>query len=323
MLLTQTVEVKIRKNNLQYYLDKGYEAEQGKIIEIATLDLQKYSDIKVKYQCDYEGCNAIHELRFEDYNRKHQYEFSRDKDYCSKHGKAAKAEWMKIHKPNEYKEYYKKNLEKMRKTCLEKYGSENAMQNHEIVENLKKSMLEKYGCENPMQVLEFRQKMVESMANNHSELETIITDNGNICYSKNGVPCSINQFHLSELYSGELNVPVSGFYIDILLENNIYFEYNEQGHELAISLGRITRDDFEKKERRRYYALKKLGYKQIVFNSIHHKVLPSDEVMNSIKEYAISYLSNPDNNWIEFNFDNYNIRTKQGIIDYDYKQLLN
>ena len=48
--------------------------------------------------------------------------------------------------------------EKYKKTCLEKYGSENPMQNKDIREKVKKTCLEKYGSESPMQNKDIREK---------------------------------------------------------------------------------------------------------------------------------------------------------------------
>lgn len=117
--------------------------------------------------------------------------------------------------------------------------------------------------------------------------KSIMSSNNN---GVNGIPCSANQKHINELYHGELNVCISGFFVDILLNNNIYFEYNGQGHRLSVIMHRMTSAEFDLKEIQRYNILKQKGYKQIVFVSEHHKKLPSDEVLLSIKEAGEQYL---------------------------------
>lgn len=43
----------------------------------------------------------------------------------------------------------------------------------------------------------------------------------------------------------------------ILIESNIYIEYNGSGHDLNVRMGQITKSEFNRKEVARYRLLKK------------------------------------------------------------------
>ena len=57
---------------------------------------------------------------------------------------------------------FQNGKEKSKATNLEKYGSENPMQNKEVQEKFKETNLTKYGCENPFQNKEVKEKMKET-----------------------------------------------------------------------------------------------------------------------------------------------------------------
>lgn len=236
--------------------------------------------------------------------------------YCGEHVKKDAAKWYKENEPQKYEDRYKKMREKLEQHNLEKYGVKNIMQTEYGKEKLKQSLMDKYGVTNIMKLPETRIKMAESMGIGKECL--VVDSKGNSKTLVNCAPCSKNQKHIASLYNGEINAMISGYSVDILLDNNIYFEYNGQGHRLSVILGSETQEEFDKKEYRRYYILKQHGYKQALFISEHHRILPSDEVLLSIKDLALQYLSIQKNNWIEFNFDTYKIRTKNNEIEYSF-----
>ena len=53
--------------------------------------------------------------------------------------------------------------EKTKKTCLEKYGVDNPLQNEEIKEKIKNTCKEKYGVDNPLKNKEVRNKIKNTM----------------------------------------------------------------------------------------------------------------------------------------------------------------
>ena len=315
MLVTKEVKVKITKRNFQHFLEKGYNCELGQIITVKTTDLQEHCDIKVVYKCN--GCDTPHELRYEDYFKKRKRPYAEWGDFCENCSQEIRAKWYKECAPEKYKEINQKRIKKLQETCQEKYGVDNPMKIPEFKENLRETFKERYGVDNAMKVPEFRKKLNESMQNSNEMVE-IKRKDGKVYYQFRGAPISKNQRYFWELYGGELNKCLDpGYIVDVLLENNIYFEYDGSGHDLKVKMRRQTQEDFIKNEIKRYQCLKQRGYKQFVFATKKRK-LPSDEVLLKIKEVALDYLSQDGHNWIKFDYDNNLIKTKQGSYSYDY-----
>lgn len=321
MLLTKTVKVKVRKDTCEHFNNKGYKCKPKDIIEINTMDLPPHSSIKIRYRCDNPDCLSEHELRFEDYLKKRKRIYSDSGDFCEKCSKWARMNWYKQNRPDEWKTKYEKAHQKTEKTLMKKYGVDNVMKIPEIVDKLKESIMEKYGVDNVMKVEEIKQRLNASLLKNSEYIEEVQSKNGLVYYRSHGVFCSQNQHTIWELYGGELNKFIDNLYpVDILLEDNIYFEYDGTGHELSIKMGHETEEEFKLREIKRYYTLKQKGYKQFRFISLTKSGLPSPETLLRIKDVALQYLKESENNhWIEFNYDNNTIRTKQYCEYFDYK----
>lgn len=124
------------------------------------------------------------------------------------------------------------------------------------------------------------------------------------------------------MFGGELNGYISYYPVDLLFEEDkIYLEYNGTGHNLSVKMGKISKEEQDKKEIKRYYFLKNKGYKQILFVSLTKKQLPPDEILQSLFNQAKDYLSQ-NHNWIEFNLDENYIKWREGILKYDFSSLV-
>ena len=195
------------------------------------------------------------------------------------------------------------------------------MQNPDFKNKMKESVQRKYGVDNVMQLSEIREKIALTLGNKQ-ELETFVSENGKKYYRYKGIPCSSNQLHLNELFGGELNGYISYYPVDLLFEEDkIYLEYNGTGHNLSVKMGKISKEEQDKKEIKRYYFLKNKGYKQILFVSLTKKQLPPDEILQSLFNQAKDYLSQ-NHNWIEFNLDENYIKWREGILKYDFSSLV-
>ena len=195
------------------------------------------------------------------------------------------------------------------------------MQNPDFKNKMKESVQRKYGVDNVMQLSEIREKIALTLGNKQ-ELETFVSENGKKYYRYKGIPCSSNQLHLNELFGGELNGYISYYPVDLLFEEDkIYLEYNGTGHNLSVKMGKISKEEQDKKEIKRYYFLKDKGYKQILFVSLTKKQLPPDEILQSLFNQAKDYLSQ-NHNWIEFNLDENYIKWREGILKYDFSSLV-
>ena len=146
-------------------------------------------------------------------------------------------------------------------TCLDKYGVENYRQTEECTQKIIDTNLERYGCQFPIQNNEIKEKMLNTL------------------YKNGNQKCSTQQNYLNNLLNGELNFPVNNCSLDIAFpEENIYIEYQGSGHDLTVQLNTTTQDEFNKKERKRYYFLKSKGWNFIEIIS-RKDYLPQDEIL--------------------------------------------
>lgn len=320
MLITDKVEIKITKSNLNYFKEKGYFCELYSLIEVNPLDLPKQSERKIIYKCD--NCKKEFELNWCDYIKKRNRVYSELGDFCNKCAKQKRKEWYLKYNPDKYKKIYKEAREKAKKTCLNKYGVENVMQVDDFKNNLIKSIEEKYGVKNIMQLPETKEKIALTLGTNQ-EFQEIKNKKGNIYYRYKGIPCSKNQIHLQEILGGELNKYIDYYNLDIVFEEEkIYLEYDGSGHDLSVKLGKKTKEEQEKYENIRYFYLKEKGYKQIKLISLTKRKLPDDEIIKDLVYKAKDYLKKENNYWIEFNIDNNFIKGKEYYQKYTFDYIL-
>ena len=205
-----------------------------------------------------------------------------------------------------YKDYYKriKKFEKFacckcksihqKTTCVANYGVDAPAKSKKVRERMAQTSLQKYGCSNPMQSLEVRAKVNESLCKN-----------GNQKTSK-------QQRYLHSLLGGELNYFAKYYAIDICFpEEKIALEYDGKGHDLRVTLGRLTQEEFDRKELIRDRVIKSEGYKIIRIKSNSDK-LPSDTILFQMLTDARSYFSAyPSHSWIEFSIDTSTVRNAE------------
>lgn len=316
MLLTKEVEIKITKANISYYKEKGYLVSEKDVIFIKTIDLQPQSEKRVIYKCD--ECGETINLSWASYLKKKEKNYSVLGDFCNKCSKKKRAKWLKQKNLLSYQLDYQNRQKKREKTCLEKYGENNIMKTEKGKMSLEKTLLEKYGVDNIMKLPETREKIAKALGTTN-DIEKFYSKNGKEFYKYNGVPCSGNQKHLQKLLGGELNYFLKYYTLDLFFEkDNLYLEYNGTGHNLSVIMGKKTFEEFEKDELKRYYILKSLGLKQIIFSSLKNRKLPSDQMILYIFEKAKEFLQKDNNNWIVFDFDNSLIKTKDFLINYNF-----
>ena len=329
MLLTKNIKVRIDKNNIEHYKNKGFDVQIGKSYIFDVWDLPDNSSSKVEIQCDYCKNNIIKRSwkRFLE-GRKYI-----DKDACfeCRHKKEQEVCMEKFGVKSVLS--LEEVQEKGAKTRKEKYGSEIPAQNSEILQKMKNTMIKRYGEDNPQKIEEFKEKSkqtnlkkygVENVLQNGPLRESfyyksLLTKelNKNISYSK-------AQKYISDLLKGEINCVIANKYIvDVLFrEEKIYLEYDGTGHKANVTMGQISIEDFKDKERKRYFAIKKEGYK--LFRVINEKnknrdKLPKDEILINMKKLAFNYLLNQNENFIIFNLDEKIIKTKYKEIKWDWK----
>ena len=294
-ILTKEVEVVPNGKMIRYYRELGYDAQYLKPLIVKIEDLAKGSHASIEVLCDMCKENKII-VEYEVYNRvvkntgsyvcKHCLNEKRMKTNKKRYGVciASKSDLFK---------------EKTRQTNLARYNTENVMHVSEIKEKLKQTNLQKYGTLCTLQVPEVKEKVLQS-------------------YYQNGTQkSSRQQLYLHDLYGGELNYPISYYSADICFpEEKLVIEYDGGGHDLRVTLGKLTREEFNQKELIRNHVIKRSGYKQMRIIS-SRDLLPQDSTLLLMLETARTYFSNyPEHSWIEYNLDTStlcNAENKEGV----------
>lgn len=332
MLLSKNINVRIDKNNIQHYQNKGFDVRIGKTYSFNVWDLPSNSSSKVEIMCDYcekENPNII-KRSWKKFLEGRQYI---DKDACfeCRHKKEQEVCLKKFGVKSVL--LLKDVQEKGAKTRKEKYGNEVPAKNPEILQKMQKTMEEKYGENNPQKIDEFKEKTkktnlekygVENIFQNGPLRESFYYKSLLVKELNKSIPYSKPQKHIADLYNGEINCVIANKYIvDVLFkENNIYLEYDGTGHKTNVDRGQITLQSFKEKERKRYFAIKKEGYKLfriINENNKNRDKLPKDEVLIKMKELAFKFLLETDENFIIFNLDEKYIQTKQKTIKWEWE----
>ena len=340
------IPIKLASESYYKKTGKEYVYDFNKTIIVKVSDLHKKSNVHIDVLCDMCGENII-SVRYADYNKV----IKNSNNYVCKTCSYIKGLQTNI---NRYGEHYFKTdefKEKRKQFCLNKFGVENPMQNKEIMEKAHSTNLKKYGYINPSQVPEFKEKArlttlehfgVDYASKNEEIKEkTRMTNlqkygveytlqspevraklNETLC--KNGTQkTSKQQLYLHSLYGGELNYPISYYATDICIpEEKLVIEYDGGGHDLRVTLGRLTQEEFDQKEIVRNNVIKRQGYKIITIKSKFDK-LPSDSTLLQMLSEAREYFSKTDHHWCTYDIDKsllFNAEHKDGI-PYSYGEL--
>lgn len=196
--------------------------------------------------------------------------------------------------------------EKARNTMRENLGVEHALQSKDIQRKKELTCIERFGVPHAMQCDKVKEKAIKTYC-----------ANGNVATSK-------QQRYLHLLFGGELNYSIKYYNADICFpENKLAIEYDGGGHNLRVTLGALTQEEFKQKEIARNITFKHEGYK--IMRIISSKdLLPSDRILLRMLSEAKQYFSQyPSHSWIEFNIDTSIVRNaeqKDGVF-FDYGEL--
>ncbi len=75
------------------------------------------------------------------------------------------------------------------------------------------------------------------------------------------------------------------------------------GHNIIVKLGKLSQEEFDKKEKQRSSYLQEKGYKAFHIIADKKDNLPSDEVLFKIKEDAFDYLINQNGSYYSYNLE--------------------
>lgn len=211
---------------------------------------------------------------------------------------------------------------------IEKYGVEHWFQTDSFKDMAKKTNIEKYGVENYTQTDEYKetssekwdlfkqsddfQRMLRQRENTNIKRYGVpnVSMNPEIrkkamrsMFKNNTAPASKLQKEICEKINGVLNLPVLSYFLDIAFPNDkIYIEYDGGGHDLQVKFGKLTVEEFESKEGKRFNDLLLDGWKEVRIINSSDKRININKVSNFIDD-AKDFLQE-DNFSIIFNFDN-------------------
>jgi len=179
------------------------------------------------------------------------------------------------------------------------------MQDNITEESLKKTKLtnlKRYGVDNPFKSQVFQDKASATRNRNGSQ------------------STSYQQEYLNQVLNGISNYLYSRSYLDIAFPNEMtYIEYDGGGHNLSVTLGSLTQEEFNKRENRRTFYLRGKGWKEIRIISLKDK-LPSENKIIEMIDFAKEYL-NKGHHYIKFDIDNSKMINSQDECNYDFEEL--
>ena len=157
LIQDQLIELKARRKDvIEYYKNKGYDANPKKSFYVKAEDLNPNSAKEVEVICDY--CGKKYKVPYRNYI-KNVISSLVAKCACQKCGmkKQAEIHMLKYGVKNSMQRQEVK--EKMRKTCLEKYGVENVLSSEEFQDKAKETQLKRYGRVSPFQDPDCQEKL--------------------------------------------------------------------------------------------------------------------------------------------------------------------
>lgn len=178
-------------------------------------------------------------------------------------------------------------LEKRNKTMLEKYGTKNYTQTKEFLEKFTTTNLKKFGVKYPAQNKEIKQKQMKSL------------------YKNNVAPTSKQQKYICDLFNAKLNVLYQSIFIDMVVDD-IAIEYDGGGHKLQVKLGKLSEQEFIKKETERENIIFK-HYKLFRIVSVKDKLYEDKkmlycfEIAKQLLKYTNKVVLNIEENTFIYN----------------------
>jgi len=171
MILSKEVTLTMNNRYVKHYIQKGYKTKGGETIKVKVEDLTMNSNVLIDVKC--EKCGTERQLQYNHYNR-----FTKDQTesyYCHKCNdiKRKITNNKKYGCDNVFQSEEKK--EKRRKTMIEKYGDEHALNVKELKEKQISTNNERFGCDYASQNEEIKQKIEDTFMRNYG-IKTSLLD---------------------------------------------------------------------------------------------------------------------------------------------------
>lgn len=286
LLLDKNIKVNITARNITFYQNKGYDIPKkyrGEW-EVKQEDVPLNGRVLLEFKCD--ECGE-HFFRCAYNPANHFDEGIYVPVYCPNCYHKRTKETMKAKYGVEYGTQVPGYKEKVKETSLKKYGVEHYRKSEQVKQKQKETVMKRYGVSSVSQLPQNREKSKELFHNN-----------GLICASS-------QQKHICNLVNGKLNYKYHGYYLDILFEDWLDIEYDGSGHNLRVKIGKMSQEEFDKKERQRFAVIHANGLKTIIIKGNEKDLLPSDGCILSDIYKGIEYLKESKDNSYTIDYSNY------------------
>ena len=286
-------KIKREQTNLERYGVKNIFQSEDKRIKIKNTLKERYGvDSPIK---NIEIKEKIKQTNLEKYGAENPF----SSNICKEKIKQTNLEKYGVEHPSHSNEIKRKT----KRTNLKKYGVEYALQNSEIKEKMKQTNLKRYGNENYMKTEEGKNKCKQALIEKYGEnYHKIINAKAfKSLHFKNNL-ASKNQLKINEWVNGTLNYKVKQYCLDIVLNNNIYIEYDGSGHLLPVYLNKISKKQFNKKQLRRNKLMESLNYKLIRIINMKEINIDKEEFM-ILYNFCLNFLKKNDFKWIKIYYD--------------------
>ena len=206
---------------------------------------------------------------------------------------------------------------KIEETCLDRYGFRCSLQNDAVKEKAIATNINKYGVESILMLPEFHKHsrevdMERYGVHHHLQNPDILAKQKETFYKNGTCPTSVQQIYICDLYNGDMNYSVEYYNADIYLsDDNLLIEYDGGGHDLCVKLGRLTADEFKRKEIIRSSVIKRAGYNQMRIISTKDLLPPDDILLQMLDDTRSYFKTYPNHSWIEYDIDNGNVRNAE------------
>ena len=158
MILDKEVEVNITGNIIKYYKELGYEPKCNTKMLVDIKHLPTNSGVKINVSCDI--CKCVRVVKYQNYNN----QFNKGGYYCCVDCGRNKIKETCISKygfDNPMKSYIIKN--KKESTNIEKYGVVSYSKTIEYKDKFKNTCMNRYGFDNPMKSSTIKNKLIDTL----------------------------------------------------------------------------------------------------------------------------------------------------------------
>lgn len=306
MILTDYIELKWTKRNRMWLESKGYEfTEYSNLLKIKPLDSTIGSHKIIELQCDY--CEKKISMEIRNYFKQLKNTPIK-KDCCGECQPIKNKESLLFTYGIDNVMKLEKSKESLKSTIIKKYGVESYSMTEEYKTKVKETCMDKYGVEYYVQTEEYKDKVKKTNLSRYGTTsplknEIVINKRLKTLFRQGNAPASKQQIYLCELVNGVLNYPVGRSSLDIvLIEDMIYIEYDGGGHDLSVTLGNISKDEFDRKQVNRSFYLKDLGWREVRILCKSDKLPPKNFIVKIINK-IIDEIKNNKSSYFIWNID--------------------